>query len=293
MPSPELQMVLEMLRSAPPFAGDIATRRANLEVMATAAPPPADIVYQPTTMGGVPAEWTSAEEHDPHRVLLYLHGGGYCIGSVATHRGLTGPLARAARARVLSLGYRLAPEHPFPAAIEDAVTAYRGLLDSGQRPERLAIGGDSAGGGLTIATLLTLRDRKLPMPGAAVALSPWLDLTQSGDSIRTRDEIDPMLHRSDLELFANEYLGDHDPRDPLASPLFADLGGLPPLLLQVGTAEVLLDDTLRFAAAARRAGVEVSVDAYDDMFHVWQAFEAFLPEAKDAIGRLGDFLRRL
>lgn len=292
MASAELQMVLELLRAQPlPRDRSLAEQRAALDRLATMAPPPVDVTVTPLTAGDRPAEWVVAPGARSDRTLLYLHGGGYCIGSLHSHRQLAADLSRAAGLRVLLLDYRLAPEHPFPAAIEDATAAYRFLLDGGADPRALAIAGDSAGGGLTAATLLALRDAELPLPAAAALLSPWLDLTLSGGSMTTRAVADPMVQRDGLQRMAEAYLAGADPRAPLASPLFAELRHLPPLLVQVGTAETLLDDATRFAARARAAGVEVTLEVWDDMVHVWQAFAFVLPEARDANARIGAFLQ--
>ena len=189
MPSPELEALVAALRSAPPLGGgDIPAMRESMAAAMAAFAPPADIRYEPVDAGGVPAEWTIAPGARADRALVYLHGGGYCVGSVATHRGLTARLSRTAALRVLSVDYRLAPEHPHPAAVEDAVAAVRHAYASGLEPARVAVAGDSAGGGLTVATLLALRDRGLPLPAAGVCISPWTDLTASGDSVRTRAE---------------------------------------------------------------------------------------------------------
>jgi acetyl esterase/lipase len=201
-------------------------------------------------------------------------------------------VSRAAGARVLLIDYRLAPEHPFPAAVDDATRAYQFLLASGIQPARAAIAGDSAGGGLTVASLLALRDAGARLPAAGVCLSPWFDLTMSGGSIRSKAAVDPMVQGENLGRMAQAYLGTADAKLPLASPLFADLRGLPPLLVHVGTAEVLLDDSIRFAERARAADVDVTLDEWDDMVHVWHAFAAFLPEAREAMQRVGAFLRR-
>ena len=241
---------------------------------------------------GVAAEWVAAAEARADRAVLYLHGGGYCIGSVNTHRQLACDLSRATGARLLLIDYRLAPEHPFPAALDDATRAYRYLIESGVRPAQSAIAGDSAGGGLTVATLLALRDADGPLPAAGVCLSPWLDLTMGGASMRTKAAVDPMVQRENLQRMAEAYLGGADPRSPLASPLFADLRGLPPLLVHVGSAETLLDDSTGFAERARAAGVDVSIDVWDDMVHVWHAFAFVLPEARQAIDRIGSYLRQ-
>jgi acetyl esterase/lipase len=193
---------------------------------------------------------------------------------------------------VLLIDYRLAPEHPHPAAVEDSTRAYRWLLETGSNPKRMAIAGDSAGGGLTVATLVALRDAGVPLPAAAVCLSPWVDLEGIGESMTTKAAVDPMVQREPLLRMASMYLAGQDPRTPLAAPLYADLRGLPPLLIQVGTAETLLDDSVRLAERARAAGVQVTLEPWEDMIHVWQAFAAMLPEGQQAIERIGEFLRQ-
>jgi acetyl esterase/lipase len=294
MPSPELQMVIDMLRGASPVPRDVSftEQRAALENLVAMAPPPSELRCTAVDVGGTRAEWIVAPGAGDDRAVLYLHGGGYCIGSITTHRQLAGDISRAAGARVLLIDYRLAPEHPFPAAVEDATRAYDYMLASGVKPAQSAVAGDSAGGGLTVATLLALRDARTPLPAAGVCLSPWLDLTMSGASIQSKAAIDPMVQGEDLQRMATAYLGAADAKQPLASPLFADLRGLPPLLVHVGTAEVLLDDATRFAERARAADVNVTLEEWDDMIHVWHAFAFILPEARQALERVGAFLRR-
>ena len=293
MASAELQMVLDLLRAQPlPREQSLTEQRAALENLTALAPRPEDVTFAPVQVAGRAAEWVAAPGVSFERALLYLHGGGYCIGSINTHRQLAADLSRAAGVRVLLLDYRLAPEHPFPAAVDDAVAAYRFLLDGGFEPRRVAIAGDSAGGGLTAATLLALRDADVRLPAAAALLSPWLDLTLSGESMTTRADADPMVQRAPLQRMADAYLNGADPQTPLASPLFADLRHLPPLLIHVGTAETLLDDARRFAARATAAGVDATLEVWDDMVHVWHAFAFVLPEARDANARIGAFLRR-
>ncbi|HTO55971.1 MAG TPA: alpha/beta hydrolase fold domain-containing protein, partial [Myxococcota bacterium] len=192
----------------------------------------------------------------------------------------------------LVIDYRLGPEHRFPAAVDDAVAAYRFLLDSGYSPAHLAIAGDSAGGGLTMATLVALRDARLPLPATGVGLSPWVDLTGDSATMTSKADVDPMVQRAPLLTLAGHYLGKTDPRTPLASPLFADLKGLPPLLIQVGESETLLDDSKSFSERARKAGVEVELEVWPEMIHVWQAFAALLPEGREAIARIGAHLRK-
>jgi acetyl esterase/lipase len=294
--SAELTTIVEALRQNPLFGdADVETLRTSMLALTTAAPLPEGVRYQATEIGGVGAEWalTSAapSASGPGATLLYFHGGAYCIGAVATHRGLVGQLALATELRVLSLEYRLAPEHPFPAAIDDAVSAYRALVALGVPPSRIVLAGDSAGGGLTVAALLALRDAGDPLPAAAVCISPWLDMTGSGASWLTRAVEDPMLHRDGLARCTDMYLVGKDPRTPLASPIFADLSGLPPVLVHVGTAEVLLDDSTVFAERARAAGVDVTLEVWQDMIHVWHAFAPALPEGTRAIARIAEYLR--
>jgi acetyl esterase/lipase len=292
MPSTELQLVLDMLRVGSPLAGTtIPEMRANMEATTGAVPPPADVHYEPTAIGGVPGEWARANGGAVDGALLYFHGGGYCVGSVRTHRLLVGALSRACGVPVLSLEYRLAPEHPHPAAVDDGVAAYRALLAGGMPAGRVVLAGDSAGGGLTAATLLAGRAAGLPPPAAAVCISPWFDLALSGETMVTKVDVDPMCKPQLLRLMAAAYLGAVDPQAPGASPLYADLAGLPPMLLQVGTAETLLDDSRRFAARAERAGVRVTLEVWEDMIHVWHAFAMVLPEGQQAIDRIGAFVR--
>src|SRR5215467_1876317 len=230
MASQELQVVRELLRSADLASLTIAERR--LATASFAVPPGAGTAVDPVDAGGVPAEWVAAPGVSPGRVLLYLHGGAYQIGSPATLRRLVALLSGAAQARALSLDYRLAPEHPFPAAVDDAVVAYRWLLAGGTDPARIVIAGDSAGGGLALGTLVALRDAGEPMPAAAVLLSPWTDLALTGESLRTRAAIDMLIKPGGMHQAADVYLAGEDPRHPYASPLYADLRGLPPLLIQ-------------------------------------------------------------
>jgi acetyl esterase/lipase len=240
---------------------------------------------------GVESLWVSTREADPDYVLLYFHGGGYKVGSVRSHRDLMARLSRAARCRVLGVGYRLAPEHRFPAPVTDALAAYAWVLAQGVPAAQIAFAGDSAGGGLAAAALLEVRERELPQPAAAVLLSAWTDLTAGGASYTTRAAADPIHQRAMILATARHYLGEHgEATDPLASPLFGNLEGLPPLLLQVGDCETGLDDSTRFAAKARAAGVAVEIEIYDHMIHVFQQFPDLLPEAHQAIDSIGRFL---
>ena len=292
MPSEQLQTIIQAIRSRPNLRGaPIEQRRAAFEAVTTFFPVPQDVKAEPVDAGGIAAEWIAAPGADASRVIYYLHGGGYAIGSINTHRQMISHLSRAAGARALAIDYRLSPEHPFPGAVEDATTAYRWLLSTGVDSARIVIAGDSAGGGLTVATLVSLRDAGHPLPAAAVCLSPWVDMEGIGDSMTTRAEADPMINREDVLVGAQAYLNGAHPRTPLAAPLYADLSGLPPLLIHVGTAEVLLDDSTRLAERARSAGVDVTLEAWDDMIHVFQFFASTLPEAQQAIDRIGQFMR--
>jgi monoterpene epsilon-lactone hydrolase len=240
--------------------------------------------------GGVPAEWVVPQGARAGRVLLYLHGGAYCSGSLDAYRGLVASLAEAARSRTLVVDYRLAPEHPFPAAFEDTCTAYAWLLAEGFAPGQVAIAGDSAGGGLALALMVSLREAGQPLPSAAVCISPWADLAFSGTSWTTNARRELVLHAPTLRQMASAYLGGLDPRTPLASPLYADLAGLPPLLIQVGGDECLLSDAQGVAERARAAGVDVELEVWEGMYHVWHVMARYVPESRQAIERIGAWL---
>lgn len=252
-----------------------------------------DTQLEPTTLAGCNAEWHRPRGKDTKRCLLYLHGGGFVTGSIGTHRALMARLAQAAEARVVGIDYRLAPAHPFPAGLDDCVAAYRALLDSGEKPEHLFIGGDSAGGGLTLSTLLRLKAEGLPMPAGAVVLSPAVDLTDVRDSWHANFEVDYLGPIRDHVLaLVPAYLGpEPDPMQPLASPIQGDLAGLPPLCIHVGQREVLRDQVLAFADKAKASGVPVELLVGEDMVHVWHAFAGLQPESDAAIAQLGAFLR--
>jgi monoterpene epsilon-lactone hydrolase len=290
MPSEQHETVVRMLLERPvPENPTVGELRAGFEQMAAFFPVAPEISVEDVRAGGVPAEWVRAPEASAERIVLYLHGGGYVIGSLRTHRSLVSRISAAAGAHALSLDYRLAPEHPFPAAVEDATAAYRWLLSTGAEPARIAVAGDSAGGGLTLATLLALRDAGDPLPGAGVCLSPWTDLEGTGATARPGAVDDPMIRLDGLVGMGKAYAG-HDLRHPLAAPLHADYAGLPPLLIQVGTRELLLDDALRVTEKARGQGVDVTYEAWDGMIHVWQTF-AGVPEADEAVEKIGAFVR--
>ena len=269
--------------------GHLAELRYEYQALADRYPLPDGVSYQPVEAGGVSAEWVLPPNAPDGRVIFYLHGGCYATGSVATHRDLITRLAIAASARILALNYRLAPAHPFPAALDDTVAAYRWLLELGIEARQIALAGDSAGAGLALAASLKLREDGTPPPAALACISPWVDLAVTGPSMTTNAGNDPIVSRPMLLGWAGLYLGDHDPRTPLASPLYADLHGLPPLLIQVGSAEVLLDDATRLAERASAAGVNSTLEVWPGMIHVWHTFPA-IPEAREAITGIARFL---
>ncbi|MGW7001592.1 alpha/beta hydrolase [Streptomyces sp. NPDC054933] len=265
-------------------------RKAFVAMMA-GSPPPLGATLTPTALGGRPALEITPEDGATGGTILYFHGGAWVFGSPATAQHLTAALVRHTRTRAVSLDYRLAPEHPFPAAIKDGVAAYRDLLEQGVPAEQIVLAGDSAGGGLCITALLAARDAGLPQPAGVVAFSPGLDATRSGESMTTKDGIDPLFTRESLQRLGAHYLAGQDPRQPLLSPaVFADLSELPPLLLQVGTNEVLLDDSTRLATRAAAAGVDVILDVTADVPHVFQSFAGSLDEADAALDRAGRFV---
>ncbi|MEA1832450.1 alpha/beta hydrolase [Methylobacterium durans] len=290
MASSEIDRVRALLVSRP-RPSDLAERRERLDWLGSLSTMPGDVRVEPAEAGGVPAEWTSTPGADPARVLLFLHGGGYVSGSLASHRVMVAEAGREARARTLALAYRLAPEHPFPAALEDALAAYRFLLGSGIAAERICLGGESAGGGLALATLIRLREAGEPMPGCLWCASPWVDLEMSGASIETKDAVDPIIHRPYLAELATAYLNGADPRGPLVSPLHADLARLPPTLIQVGSAETLLDDSVRLAGALAAADVAVTLSVWPQMIHAWHLFHQQLAQGRASLAQLGRFVR--
>jgi len=287
-----IQAVRAHLAKLPPSNTlTIAERRAQYDRAERVFPTPPDVKVEAVLAPRRPAEWLTPPGARADAVLFYLHGGGYVIGSPRSHRHLAAALARAAGTRALLLDYRLAPEHPFPAALDDAVAAYEWLLADGIAPDRVVIAGDSAGGGLTMATLLALRDRRLPRPAGGVCISPWVDLTNSAASYRSKAAVDPIVTLEGIAQLTHAYLGGADPKLPLVSPLYADLRGLPPLLIHVGSDEVLLDDALGLAARAREAGVDVAVREWPAMIHVWHWFQPMLDEADRAISEIGGFVK--
>ena len=252
-----------------------------------------DVVVEPVSANGVRAEWTSTPQDNHDAALLYVHGGGYVIGSLDSHRHLVSEAGRAAKAWALALDYRLAPEHPFPAAVEDTVSGYRYLLSRGIRPGRIAIAGDSAGGGLVVAAMLAIREAGLPQPACGWCISPWVDMEGVGETMSTKAEADPMVQRAGLLEMAGLYLGGADPRSPLAAPIYADLRGLAPLLIQVGAAETLLDDAIRLAKVAGAADVRVDLQVWPEMVHVWHLFHPELEAGLRAIEQGGGYVRAM
>lgn len=293
MPSPQLQTVISFLRQRPIESPDVPLEqaRAAFDAVSNMVRVASDVTLEPVDVDGTPGEWISTPDASPDRIVLYLHGGGYVIGSIDSHREMISRIARSASARALAINYRLAPEHPFPAAVEDATKSYRWLLKQGFSPENIVISGDSAGGGLTVATLLALRDAGDPLPAAAACISPWTDLEITGETMITKADVDPMIRPEDAKGGAERYHGTTDPSHPLISPIHADLSGLPPLLIQVGTSEVLLSDSTRLAERAKAAGVDVTIEEWDEMIHVWHFFASMLPEGHQAIQRIGEFVR--
>ncbi|MBM3498037.1 MAG: alpha/beta hydrolase [Armatimonadetes bacterium] len=296
MVSPESREYLRRLRETPAFGADGFDLEALRTCMATRREPADPAVEcRAVRVHGLPAEWVLAPGADPAVRLLYLHGGGYVSGSGAYYLPLAAHLSTAASCAVLLVDYRLAPEHPFPSGLEDCLTAHQWLADNGPHGSDPAhatfIAGDSAGGGLTLATLLALRDRALPLPRAAVAISPFADLTLSGASLQSEADLDPIMHPGCLPDFVTRYVTEADVRNPLASPLFGDYRGLPPLLVQVGEHEIIRDDAVRVAERATADGVQVTLEVWEGMFHVFQSHEPLLPEAQQAVDHIASVIR--
>jgi monoterpene epsilon-lactone hydrolase len=290
---PELQQLLQMLREGgPDLSAPPPVARENFEQMMAGMPVAEDIEFTPTELGGLPALQTQIRGATAKGNLLYLHGGAFVVGSAQAYRNLAAELARATGARGWALDYRLAPEHPFPAAVDDGVAAYKDLLQRGCKPAEIVIAGDSAGGGLAISVLVAARDAGLPMPAAALAISPWTDLGCDGASMQSKAEEDPSLTRDGLLAMAGLYLSGRPASSPLASPIHAKLEGLPPLLIQVGSSEILLSDAIRLAGAAASAGVDVTLRTWPHMVHVWHAFGFMLGAGRRATREAGDYLAR-
>ncbi len=288
MSAQELEQLVGLLRGGPvSFSAPPQEMRPVFEGMLVSLPGDESTVTEERELGGVPGLWMGAEGA---RALLYLHGGGYTIGSPLAYREFSTQLARTAGASLFAPDYRLAPEHPHPAALEDALAAYRALLDLGHAADDVVVAGDSAGGGLTLALLVAIRDAGLPLPARAVLFSPWLDLTLSGTSVASKAEADPSLDQAGLAAAAAHYLNGLPAETPAASPLFADLTGLPPLLIEVGEAEILLSDATRLADRAALAGVDITLHVWPGMPHVWGLFAAVLGEGREVIEEAGAFI---
>lgn len=289
MTSSELAQLTGMLAAGGPnFSDDALVVREQFDTLLDSFPVDPTYTFDQRVIGGVPGLWLEAAEPSPS-VLLYLHGGAYVVGTANGYRGLAAGLARASESALFAIDYRLAPEHVFPAALDDALAAYRGLLDSGLDSASITVAGDSAGGGLALALLVAIRDAVLPQPASAILLSPWTDLSLSGDTVTSKAEEDSSLDEPGLRISADRYLGNASPLEPLASPLFADLSGLPPLHIAVGSAEILLDDSTRLAARAGAAGVSVTLRIWPLMVHDWSLFAFMLSEGSELIEEAGNF----
>lgn len=290
MDQSEIDAVRDMLRDSPRPSG-LAERRARLDALGTRYALAPDVCTESVDANGVPAEWTATPGARMDRVILFLHGGGYISGSIRSHRHMIAEAGRQAQARTLALEYRLAPENPFPAALEDALAGYRFLLDAGIDPARIALAGESAGGGLAVATLVALRDAGLPLPVCVWCSSPWVDLEQSGETMASKAPVDPLIQRTYLAELAAAYLHGADPRTPLASPVYANLHSLPRMLIQVGSAETLLSDAIRLAAVAGEADVRVELQVWPRMIHAWHLFFPQLAAGREALAAVGAFVR--
>jgi epsilon-lactone hydrolase len=277
-------------QSAFPAGSDVSEQRRQLRELLSAQPLPGDITVTAAALGGVPTAEITVAGVEPRHVVLYFHGGVYVMGDAFLAADLASQVGRRTRAKVISVDYRLAPEHPYPAAVDDALAAYKALLDNGIAPSDIVFAGESAGGGLAIATLVNARDHRLPLPAATFVMSPYADLTLAGSTLETKGKADPLLSREALQARVPDYTAGQDAALPLISPLFADLSGLPPLIIQAGTHEVLLDDALRLARRAATADVAVTLDVTPGVPHVFQAYHQILDEAAAALDRAGQFL---
>jgi monoterpene epsilon-lactone hydrolase len=290
MAQSEIEAIRALLSSKPRPVGWLE-RRKRLDDVGSVWPVAEDVKLAAVDVNGVPGEWSIAPGGDPSRVLMFFHGGGYCSGSIVSHRRLVTEAGRAAGVRTLAIGYRLAPEHPFPAAYDDALTAWRFLRDHDVPAAQIALGGDSAGAGLTVALITRLRDAHEELPGCAWLISPWTDLTMSGSALSSKEVVDPLIHKEYLNELADAYLpAGFDRKDPRVSPLNADLNGFPPTIIQVGSAESLLDDASRFAAVAGAADVRVTLEIWPHMIHAWPLWNAHLESGRRALASAGAFI---
>jgi len=292
MAQSEIEVIRTLLSSKPRPVG-WRERRKRLDDVGSVWPVADDVKITSVDVNGVPGEWSIVPGSDPSRVLMFFHGGGYCSGSILSHRRLVTEAGRAAGARTLAIAYRLAPEHPFPAAYDDVLTAWRFLRDRNIPAAHIAIGGDSAGAGLALALIGRLHDAHEELPGCAWLISPWTDLTMSGTTLSSKEAVDPLIHKQYLIELADAYLpAGMDRKDPRVSPLYADLKGFPPVLIQVGSAETLLDDATRFAAVAGAADVRVTLEIWPQMIHAWPLWNARLEPGRRALASAGAFIRQ-
>jgi monoterpene epsilon-lactone hydrolase len=292
MDQSEIDAIRALLSSKPRPVG-WPERRKRLDDVGSVWPLADDVKVATVDVNGLPGEWSIVPGSNPSRVLMFFHGGGYCSGSIVSHRRLVTEAGRAAGARTLAIAYRLAPEHPFPAAYDDVLTAWRFLRDQNIPAAHIAIGGDSAGAGLTLALIGRLRDAQEELPGCAWLISPWTDLTMSGATLSSKEAVDPLIHKQYLIELADAYLpAGMDRKDPRVSPLYADLKGFPPILIQVGSAETLLDDATRFAAVAGAADVRVTLEIWPQMIHAWPLWNARLEPGRCALASAGAFIRQ-
>jgi acetyl esterase/lipase len=291
MAQSEIDKIRTLLKSKPRPVGWSA-RRQRLDDIGSVWPVADDVKLESVDISGLQGEWSTLPKSDASRVLIFFHGGGYCSGSIVSHRRMVTEAGRAAGMRTLAVAYRLAPEHPFPAAFEDALTAWRFLRDQGVPASQIAIGGDSAGAGLTVALIARLRDAREELPACAWLVSPWMDLTMSGSTLTSKDAVDPIIHKQYLNELADAYLpAGMDRKDPRVSPLFADLKGFHPILIQVGSAETLLDDAVRLASVAGAADVSVTLEIWPRMIHAWPLWNAELEDGRRAVANAGAFIR--
>jgi monoterpene epsilon-lactone hydrolase len=291
LPHNEINAIRTLLTSKPRPVG-WAQRRARLDEVGSVWSVADDVTCEAVDCGGVAGEWSIAPDSDPSRVLLFFHGGGYCSGSIKSHRRMVTEAGRAAKMRTLAIDYRRAPEHPFPAQHEDAMRAWRFLRAQGVPAKNIAVGGDSAGGNLTLCLINRLRTAGEDLPACAWLVSPWTDLTMSGATLATKDAVDPIIHKTYLDELAEAYVPvSMDRKDPLISPLFADLAGFPPTLIQVGSAETLLSDATRMAEALGAADVDVTLEIWPHMIHAWPVWNAALEDGRAALAHAGEFIQ--